>query len=140
MRFFQKKHTGKNIKKFIDDNLAELDLNLENTPCTTDKGSNIICTTKSKTHVDCSCHRLNTAIDTARKQDMAQDDNIQQLNTFSHKLVKYVNQASGIQSNVSVSLKHKGEAHPWRSLSDMFSSISRSHEALIPQVRERKTI
>ena len=69
---------------------------------------------------------------------MAQDDNIQQLNTFSHKLVKYVNQASGIQSNLPISLKHGGETRPWRSLSDMFSSTSRSHEALIPLLRERK--
>ena len=64
---FPEKHTGKNIKKFIDDNLTELDLNLEDTPCTTDEGSNIICATQSKTHINCSCHRLNTAIDTVWK-------------------------------------------------------------------------
>ena len=115
---FPEKHTGKNINKIIDDDLIELGLNLEDTPFTTDKGSNIICATESKTHVDCSCHRLNTAIDTTWKQVMAQDNNMQQLNTFSYKLVKYVNQASGIQSNLSVSLKHGGKTRPWRSKSE----------------------
>ena len=82
---FTEKHTGKNIKKVIDDNLTELGLNLEDTPCTTDKESNIICATESKTHVDCSCHCLNTAIDTVWKQVMAKDSSFRDSAKFRGK-------------------------------------------------------
>ncbi len=136
--YFAEKHTAQNIQKFIDDTLTELHLSLDDTPCTTDRGSNIVAATVEKAHVDCACHRLNTAIDTAWKMLMSINDELQQLNSFSHELVKYANQASGIQSALPVSLKHGGETRPWRSLSYMFSSISESHEALLPVLRERK--
>jgi len=63
--FMPEQHTSGNMKKFIDRNLEELGLDLTNTPCTTDKGSNVVAATASMTHVDCACHRLNTTIDTA---------------------------------------------------------------------------
>jgi hypothetical protein len=136
--FFPEKHTGQNIKKFIDDTLTELNLNLTDTPCTTDKGSNIICATASKTHIDCCCHRLNTAINQAWKKLLILSDDLQQLNTFCHELVKFVNQSSGIQSILPTTLKHGGETRPWRSLYAMFSSVSESRDTLIPILRGRK--
>jgi hypothetical protein len=135
---FPEKHTAQNIQKFIDSNLTELGLSLVDTPCTTDKGSNIVAATATKTHVDCSCHRLNTSIDTAWKKCLSSDSDLQQLDNFCHELVKYVNQASGIQSNLPTSLKHGGETRPWRSLTDMFTSIWKSREALVPVLREKK--
>jgi hypothetical protein len=136
--YFPEKHTAQNIQKFIDKNLNELGLSLVDTPCTTDKGSNIIAATTAKTHVDCSCHRLNTAIDTAWKKILALDSELRQLDNFCHDLVKYVNQASGIQSHLPTSLKHGGETRPWRSLTDMFTSIGKSRDALVSLLRERK--
>ena len=65
---FSEKHTALNIQKAIDENLNELNLSLVDTPCTTDKGSNFICATLAKTHIDCACHRMNTSIDVAWKK------------------------------------------------------------------------
>jgi len=50
--YFPEKHTAHNIQKFIDINLNELGLSLVDTPCTTDKGSNIVAATAAKTHID----------------------------------------------------------------------------------------
>ena len=132
------RHTAENIKKFIDKNLEELGLSLNDTPCTTDKGSNVIAATKSKVHVDCVCHRLNTVIDTAWRKVMSFDTEIKHLNEFSHDLVRYVNQASGVQSNLPTTLKHGGETRPWRSLIGMFASISQSRDALFRELKIRK--
>jgi hypothetical protein len=136
--FFPEKHTAQNLRKFVDDTLSELGLSLVDTPCTTDKGANIIAATGTKTHVDCSCHRLNTSVDTAWKQILSTDAEFRQLDSFCHDLVRYANQASGIQSNLPTTLKHGGETRPWRSLSAMFSSISNSRDALVPLLRARK--
>ena len=70
--YFPEKHTAVNIEKVIDENLAELNLlvSLLDTLCTTDKGSNIICATLAKTHIDCACHRINKVIDIAWKKAM----------------------------------------------------------------------
>lgn len=94
--------------------------------------------TAGTTHIDCACHRLNTSIDTAWKKVVSQNAELERLNTDSHDLVRFANQASGIQSNLPKSLKHGGETRPWRSLSDIFSSILESREALIPLLRDRK--
>ena len=69
---------------------------------------------------------------------MSLDSDLQQLDNFCHDLVKYVNQASGIQSNLPTSLKHGGVTRPWRSLTDMFTSIWKSRDVLVSLLRERK--
>ena len=69
---------------------------------------------------------------------MSVNDELQQLNNFCHELVKYVNQASGIQSALPTTLKRGGETRPWRSLHSMFSSVVESHASLIPILKERK--
>ena len=53
--YFEQRHTGYNIKQAIESILSELNLNIYDTPCTTDKGANIIAATSDKTHVDCLC-------------------------------------------------------------------------------------
>ncbi|KAI6650786.1 Hobo element transposase HFL1 [Oopsacas minuta] len=121
--YFPEKHTAVNIEKVIDENLSELNLSLVDTPCTTDKGSNFICATLAKTHVDCACHRINTVIDIAWKQAMDSNPELKLLDQSAHTLVKFVNQACGIQSELPTTLKHGGETRPWRSLHSMFFSI-----------------
>ena len=136
--YFPERHTAVNIEKVIDENLAELNLSIVDTPCTTDKGSNIICATLAKTHIDCACHRINTAIDIAWKQAMDSNLELMLLDKSAHTLVKFVNQASGIQSELPTTLKHGGETRPWRSLHSMFSFILVSREDLVTELRKRK--
>jgi len=89
------RHTEENIKKFINRNLEELELDVNDTPCTTDKGSNIVAATTSTTHVDCACHRLNTTIDTAWKTILSLNKEVADLDNFCHDIVSYVNKISG---------------------------------------------
>ena len=67
VNIFQKIKTTLHVKKIIDDNLTELGRSLLDTPCTTNKKSIIVAATSTMTHIDCSCHRLNTSMDTAWK-------------------------------------------------------------------------
>jgi hypothetical protein len=98
--YFPEKHTAQNIQKFIDSNLTELGLSLVDTPCTTDKGSNIVAATATKSHVDCSCHRLNTSIDTAWKKCLPSDSDLQQLDNFCYELVTRRQESSQIHQLV----------------------------------------
>jgi len=41
-----------------------------------------VAATAAKTHVDCSCHRLNTAIDTGWKNVMSLDADVRQLDNL----------------------------------------------------------
>ncbi|KAI6661971.1 Hobo element transposase HFL1 [Oopsacas minuta] len=136
--YFEQRHTGYNIKQAIDSILSELNLDIYDTPCTTDKGSNIIAATTDKTHVDCLCHRLNTVIDSAWKEILQLNEELMYLDQFCHELVRFVNHSSGIQSNLPSTLKHGGLTRPWRSLSNMFVSILKSREALLFELRNRK--
>ena len=101
---FPEKHTAVNKEKVIDENLSELSLSLVDTPCTTDKGSNFICATLAKTHVDCACNRINTVINIAWKQAMDSNPELKLLDQSAHTLVKFVNQAYGIQSELPTTL------------------------------------
>ena len=129
--YFEQRHTGYNIKQAIESILSELNLNIYDTPCTTDKDANIIAATSDKTHVDCLCHRLNTVIDSAWKAILQQDEELMHLDQFCHELIRFVNHSSGIQSNLPTTLKYGGLTLPWRSLSSMFVSILKSHDALV---------
>jgi hypothetical protein len=72
------------------------------------------------------------------KKSLPTDEEFRQLDSFCHDLVRYGNQASGIQTNLPTFLKHGGETRPWRSLSAMFSSVSKSRDALFPLLRAKK--
>ena len=100
-----------------DDNVTELNLSLEDTPYTNNKGSNIVYATAAKIRIDCYFDRLNALINSFRKKLVAQCDDIKQLDKFGHEIVIYVNQAAEIQLFLSTSLKYGGETRPWRGLS-----------------------
>ena len=54
-KFLPENKTAKHIQVALD---RASGLDPENTPCTTDNGSNMVAATKSKHHVNCACHRL----------------------------------------------------------------------------------
>ena len=98
--YLEQRKTGCNIKQTIDSILTELNLDICDTPSTTDKGSNIIAATSDKTHVDCLCRRLNIVIDSAWKEILQQDEGLMHLDRFCHELIRFVFHSSGIQSNL----------------------------------------
>lgn len=136
---FPEKHTAINIQNVIDENLLELNLSIEDTPCKTNKESNFICATLAKGHIDSACHRINTIIDTAWEELVEKNPEMNLLIQSAHSLVQYVNQASGIQSELPTTLNHSsGETRPFRSLHSMFSSIHMNREVLVVKLEKEK--
>ena len=82
--------------------------------------------------------RLNTTIDTEWKKVKSHDEDVVYLNSFRHEILKYTNHAACIQSYLPTSIKHGGETRSWKSLSDMFSSILKSRDVLLKELRDRK--
>ena len=73
------------ISRLLDKILSEVDLDTTNTPCTTDKGSNMLAATTAKC---CACHRLSTSINTAWEAATEECDELAALGTNSNSLVK----------------------------------------------------
>jgi len=113
-------------------------LDPDNTPYTTDKGSNMMAATKSKCHVNCACHRLSTSINTAWDASCAQNQELKELDDCTNSLVKFVKKSGGIQYNLPSALKAGGKTRPWRGLINRFRSISKSYEALKPLLRKKR--
>ena len=136
--YFSERHSAFFIKEAINSTLNELGLSTTETPCTTDRGANIVAATNELTHIDCLCHRINTIIDVGWSNACKEDFELKSLNQHAHELVTFVLHSSGIQSQLPCSLKHGGVTRPWRSLFDMFESIRKSYDELISQLRQRK--
>ena len=89
-KFFPESKTADHIQVAIDRILSEVDLSTTNTPCTTDKGSNMLAATTAKCHVNCTCHRLSTSINTAGEAATEECDELAALDTNSNSLVKFI--------------------------------------------------
>ena len=137
-KFFPQSKTADHIQVAIDRILAEVDLDTTHTPCTTDKGSNMLAATSFKCHVTCACHRLSTSINTAWEAATEECDELAVLDTSSNNLVKFVKKSGGIQYNLPATLKSGGKTRPWRSLISKFSSIITSNEALRQLLRDKR--
>jgi len=137
-KFFPENKTADHIQVALDQILDDAGLDTEHTPCTTDKGSNMVAATKSKCHVNCACHRLSTSINTAWEASCAEIEELKELDDCSNSLVKFVKKSGGIQYNLPATLKSGGKTRPWRGLINKFRSISKSYEALKPLLREKR--
>ena len=94
-------HTGENITSAVNDILAEYGLPEDNTPVTTDHGSNVV-----KIRLDCLCHRLHTVLETAWRETKSADPEASEYEIAISELCRYVKQATGIQEQLPKSLKH----------------------------------
>ena len=61
VHIFLNQKTADHIQVAIDRILSEVDLDITYTPCTTDKGSNMLAATSFKCHVSCAWHHLSTS-------------------------------------------------------------------------------
>ena len=105
-KYFPESKTADHIQVAIDKILSEVDLDTAHTPCTTDKGSNMLAATRTKCHVNCACHRLSTSINTAWEAATEESDKLAVLDTNSNNLVK---KSGGIQYNLLTTLKSGGK-------------------------------
>lgn len=92
-------HTGENISAAVNAIFLEYNLSAEDTPVTTDKGSNVVAALKNNVRVDCMCHRLHTVLSSAWKDTMAEEPDAALYETNISSLCRYVKQATGIQVN-----------------------------------------
>lgn len=122
-KYFPEQKTAENICKSIDETLSQAGLNPETVPVTTDKGSNVVAATAHKIRVDCACHRLHTAIECAWNNCKTACSSLEELDENCRKLVQYVKKTTGIQSQLTITLKQGGATRPWRALVNMMKSI-----------------
>lgn len=123
-------HTGDNISTLANVILAEYGLPEEETPVTTDHGSNVVAALRSNIRLDCLCHRLHTVLETAWKETKTADPEAAEYETAVSDLCRYVKQATGIQEQLPVSLKHGGDTRPWISMYRRAQSVETSYETL----------
>lgn len=136
-KFFPEKKTSENIEAALDSILMEAGVDLNSTPVTTDKGANIVAATQQATRIDCACHRLSTAINTAWVNAKAKSPELSALDENVNNLVRFVKKSANIQHQLPSTLKSGGTTRPWRSLMQKYQSVVSSFEALGPILTER---
>jgi len=109
-------HTAANTATAVKAILAEYSLPADNTPVTTDHGSNIVSALRSNIRLDCLCHRLHTVLETAWSETKTADPDAVEYETAISDLCRYVKQATAIQEQMPVSLKQGGDTRPWTSM------------------------
>lgn len=109
-------HTGDNISAAVNEILDEYKIPAENTPVTTDHGSNVVAALRNNVRLDCLCHRLHTVLETAWRDTKNQEPDAAAYETAISDLCRYVKQATGIQEQLPKSLKHGGDTRPWISM------------------------
>jgi len=76
---------------------------------TTDHGSNVVAALRSNIRLDCLCHHLHTVLETAWHETKTADPDAAECETAISDLCRYVKQATAIQEQLPVSLKHGGD-------------------------------
>lgn len=122
---------GVNISSAIDTILAEYGLLAEDTPATTDHGSNIVAALKNGIRLDCLCHRLHTVLETAWKDTLKADPDAAAYEKAISELCRFAKQSTGIQEQLPKSLKHGGDTRPWVSMFRRAESVEASYDVLV---------
>jgi len=124
-------HTGDNIRAAVCNILAEYGIPEEDTPVTTDHGSNVVDALRNSVRLDCMCHRLHTVLETAWTETKRCEPEAVAYELAVADLCRYVKQATGIQEQLSKSLKHGGDTRPWTSMYRRAESVEASYEDLV---------
>jgi len=124
-------HTGNNISSAIDDILAEYGLPDDDTPLTTDHGSNIVAALKNNIRLDCLCHRLHTTLETAWRGTKCEEPDAAAYENAVSELCRFAKQSSRVQEQLPKSLKHGGDTRPWVSMYRRADSVESSYNALV---------
>jgi len=104
---------------------------VNDTPVTTDHGSNIVAALKNSVRLDCLCHRLHTVLETAWRDTRHSEPDASAYESAISELCRFVKQSTGLQEQLPMSLKHGGNTRPWVSLFRRAESVECSYEALV---------
>ena len=125
------RHTAENIKAFLYEQFAEIGIvDITRVPIVTDSDRNILAAVSDMQSQCCMAHILHNVLSDAWKNAKAHNIEIHNLDVFSRNLVTFVKASNSIQEHLPMRLKHGGKTRPWRSLYQMFHSISSSYDAL----------
>jgi hypothetical protein len=124
-------HTAQNIYVAVTDVLHVYGIPVDDTPFTTDHGSNVVAALKKGIRVDCMCHRLHTVLESAWKDTREQDEDAATYEVAISDLCRFAKQSSGIQEQLPKSLKHGGDTRPWLSMFRRADAVECSYEALV---------
>ena len=86
-KHFTDRKIAENIDAELDEILISAGLQPDLVPVTTDKSSNIVAATSHTVRIDCACHRLHTAIESAWEKAKAAYSTLKELDESCHKLV-----------------------------------------------------
>ena len=124
-------HTGDNIRDAVSEILGEYGIPEEETPVTTDHGSNVVAALRNCVRLDCMCHRLHTVLETAWAETKRSEPEAVEYESAVADLCRYVKQATGIQEQLRKSLKHGGDTRPWTSMYRRAEAVEASYEDLV---------
>ena len=133
-------HTGDNICSALSGILTGYGLPEQDTPVTTDHGSNIVAALRNAVRLDCMCHRLHTVLETAWRDTKAEETDAAAYETAIAELCRYVKQSTGLQEQLPKSLKHGGDTRPWTSMYRRSESVEDSYEALVTVLTARNKL
>ena len=122
------RHTSDNIRAFMYEELADIGIiNISQVSIITDSSRSILAAVSAMLSHRSSAHRLHKVLSDACEYAKANNIEIHNLDVFSHNLVTFAKASNNIQEHLPMRLKHGGKTHPWRSLYEMFDSISVSY-------------
>ncbi len=124
-------HTAVNISNAVNEILEEYNIPIDDTPVTTDHGSNVVAALRNNVRVDCVCHRLHTVLESAWSDAKRDHNEAAAYEAAVSDLCRYVKQATGIQEQLPKSLKHGGDTRPWISMYRRADAIECSYETLV---------
>lgn len=115
-------------------------MSAEETPFTTDHGSNVVAALKKGIRVDCMCHRLHTVLENAWKDTREQDHDAAAYEVAISNLCRFAKQSTGIQEQLPKSLKHGGDTRPWVSMFRRADAVESSYETLVTILTNRNRL
>jgi hypothetical protein len=133
-------HTGDNVATAVHAIMREYGLSLQDTPVTTDHGSNVVAALRNNIRLDCMCHRLHTVLETAWRETKNEEQEAASYETSISDLCRYVKQSTGLQEQLPMSLKHGGDTRPWISMFRRAQSVESSYETLVTLLTARNKL
>ena len=79
---------------------SEYSIPVDDTPITTDNGSNVVAALKNGVRIDCVCHRLHTVLQSAWKETREQVPKAAAYEVAISELCRFAKQSSGVQEEL----------------------------------------
>ena len=133
-------HTAENIHSAVAAILAEYSIGVDDTPITTDHGSNVVAALKNGICLDCMCHRLHTVLQSAWKDTREQVPEAAAYEVGISELCRFAKQSTGVQEQLPKSLKHGGDNRPWISMFRRADAVECSYDALVTVLTSKSRV